>query len=169
MNLKPDSRTGSVWIPANALKAPLVKAATWVSHGIGGAWEFSNGTDDTLVGNILIPVDFNRDISSLFGIGWSADGVSPGNCEWQLAYNILAPGQDATAPAQATITQVAAASVTSNGMIVTLFSNEMSKPSESDVCFQLNVKRLAAGALDTIADTVELMGMCIHYSKKEGM
>lgn len=146
-----------------------MKAATWVSHGIGGAWEFSDNTDDTVVGNILVPADLNREINPVFGIGWSANGVSPGNCEWQLAYNILAVGDDATRNAQITITQIAAASAVSNGMIIFLFSDELLCPCEDGVCFQLNVKRLAAGALDTIADTVELMGMCIHYAKKEGM
>lgn len=169
MNLKPDARTGSVWIPANGIKAPQVKPATWVSHGISGAWRFADGDDNTIVADISIPVDLNRAINPTFSIGWSADGVSPGNCEWQLAYNWLELGEDTAKEAQTTITQVAAASVTANGMIKTTFSSEIIHPSEDDICLQVNVKRLADGTLDTISDTVELLGICLEYAKKEGM
>lgn len=171
MDLKPYSRSGEIWIPANGLKAPQVKPATWVSHGISGAWKFSDGDDETLVADMRIPIRMNREINPLFAIGWSADGVGPGNCEWQLIYNWLAPDDDTTEIVEVvTITQVGAAStVRANGMVLTVFSDEILHPSEDDVCLQINLKRLADGILDTIADTVELLGICLQFSKKEGM
>lgn len=171
MNLKPYSRTGEIWIPANGLKAPQVKPATWVPHGISGAWQFADGDDETLVADMRIPIRMNREMNSLFIIGWSADGINPGNCEWQLIYNWLAPGDDTTEIVETiTIKQVATASaVRANGTVLTTFSDEIQHPSEDAVSLQLNIKRLADGLLDTIADTVELMGLCLMFAKKEGM
>lgn len=171
MDLKPYARTGEIWVPANGLKAPQVKPATWVPHGISGAWQFANGDDETLVADMRIPIRMNREINPLFGIGWSADGINPGNCEWQLIYNWLEPHDDTTEVVEViTITQVAAASaVRANGMILTIFSDELIRPSEDVVCIQINLKRLADGVLDTITDTVELFGMCLQFAKKEGM
>lgn len=170
MNLKPDSRIDDVWIPATGLKAPLIKPATWVAHGISGAWQFANGDDETLIVDMQIPIHMDRDINPIIIIGWSADGVNPGNCEWQLAYKWLEVDSDTTGPALATITQIAPASaIRANGMVLTAFSDEILHPSKDDVCIQLNIKRLAAGILDTIADTVEMLGVCMSFNKKEGM
>lgn len=168
MILKPDSRIGEIWLDANTIKAPTVKGAVWVAHGITGAMQFADGDDRTVVANMRIPDRMDRAIAPIIGIGWSADGVSPGNCEWQLKYLWTAVEEDTTAPAQGILTKVIAASTIANGMVMTHFTG-IKAPSEADVCLHLNLKRLAGGALDTIADTVELLGMCMSFAKKEGM
>jgi len=174
MNLKPDSRTGDIWIDANTIKAPAVKGATWVAHGISGAMEFSDGTDDTIVANIRIPHRFNIHISPEFVLKWSAPGTSPGNCEWQLEYVWIKLNENTTKAADATLTQVAAASAVPNGLIETTFT-EIRIPEHPEIEgihkieLRIRLKRLAAGALDTIVDVVHLCGIVLHFAKKEGM
>ena len=168
MNLKPNSRTGEIWIDANTVKAPTIKGATWVAHGMTGAMEFSDNTDDTIIARRNVPFVMNRSIVPILTICWSAAGISPGNCEWQLEIDWLKPNDDTTRVTERILTKVAAASATSNGMIMTDFS-EIGKPDEDDCCFHIRLKRLAAGALDTIADTVELLGIRLTFAKKEGM
>jgi len=166
MDLKPSSRDAEIWVDANAVKAPLVKPATWVAHGISGAMEFSDGTDDTVVANIRIPFRFDRSITPTFTIGWSS--ASTGNCEWQLEYNWSKENEDTTKAADAILKETTAASTTANGVVLTTFT-EITKLTEDDICLHIRVKRLAAGSVDTIADTVEMFGMCLSFKKKEGM
>jgi len=168
MNLKPDSRTGEIWLDANTVKAPAVKGATWVAHGITGAMEFSDGTDDTIIARRSIPAIMDRSVAPTLTVCWSAAGASPGNCEWQLEIDWLKPGNDTTRAAGVMARKVAAASAFSDGMVMTEFT-EIGKPKEADCCLHIRLKRLGAGALDTIVDTVELLGMRLSFAKKEGM
>lgn len=168
MDLKPDARTDEIWLDANTVKAPGVKGATWIDHGITGAMEFSNNTDDTIVARRNMPFRMDRSVAPTLLVCWSANGASPGNCEWQLEVDWLEIDDDATRAATVIATEVDAASAISNGLVMTLFS-DIGIPDKDDCCYHLRLKRLAAGALDTIADTVELLGLRVQFSKKEGV
>ena len=161
MDLIPTALYGEVWLSAEGIKAPGIKPATWVDHGLSGAWEFSDATDDTVGAAMRIPFRFNRDVAPTFNIGWSADGVSPGNCKWQIEYVWSALNQSSISPAQATLIAITAASAISNGMVLSTVYLE--KPTIDDICIHARIKRLAADAEDTIVDTTELIGMCIRY------
>lgn len=166
MDLKPTALYGELWIPAQGIKAPLIKPAAWVDHGISGAWEFSDNTDDTIVSDMRIPHRMNRNVIPTFSIGWDAGGISSGNGKWQLEYLWSAIDEDVTAPAQETISVITAASViASNGMIISTV--DIQKPSENDVCIHLRVKRLGAASEDTIVGVTYLKGICMRFDLLE--
>jgi len=159
----------AIWIDSNGIKAPGAKPATEVAHGDleVAAWQFANEALETNQQSVSwscrIPEPMDRTVAPTISIAWSADGVSPGNCEWQLEYFWTSPGESTVQGAEETLTQIAAASSTSNGMVLTTFTG-INVPSGSDVCLHCRLTRLSAGANDTIADTVELHGTCFQFT-----
>ena len=163
MDLKPTALYGELWIPVQAIKAPLIKPATYVDHGISGAWEFSDNTDDTIVSDMRIPYRMNRNIAPTFNIGWDAGGISAGNSKWQIEYLWRALNEDTTALAQAIeIVVTSSSAVASNGMVMSTIN--MQKPDEDDVCLHLRVKRLGADTADTIVGVTYLKGICMRFN-----
>ena len=113
-----------------------------------------------------VPVDMDRTVAPKICIGWSADGVSPGNCEWQVEYLWTSLNEDTAGAAQETLTATSTASATSNGLVVQEV-NGIDVPSETDVCLHLKLTRLSAHENDTIADTVELSGLALSYTSNK--
>ena len=148
-----------LWIGAQGIKAPGVKPATWVDHGISGVWQFADGNDETLVANIRIANRTDRSVPPTFTIGWAS--ASTGNCEWQIEYLWTGINENTIADAQETLSVVTAASAVANGLVASTVT--LQAPSATDVCIHIRIKRLAAGGLDTIVDTVELIGTCIQF------
>jgi len=154
-----------LWLNADGLKAPAANPATLVPHGVDSAWQFADAIEinqESITGTIKIPSSMSRAVAPEGFIGWSADGVSPGDCKWQVEYRWTAVGEDTTAVAQETLTGVSTASATSNGLVVAEIDG-LDIPSLTDKCISFKVTRLSADAEDTIADTVELIGVCLSY------
>ena len=167
LSLTGNARVGNdVFVGPTGIRAPLVRPATWTDHGISGAWQFADGAEETLVINFRVPHRMDRTVAPYFHIKWSADGASPGNCEWQVEYLYRAPNEDTTAAAQDTETIVVAASATANGLVN---SNTLALdlPSATDVLLQVRLTRLAGVGNDTIADTVELHGFTFHFTSNK--
>lgn len=165
--------TARVWndlfVGPNSIKAPGTKPAVWLEHGISGVWQFADGDDRTVVITYRVPHRMDRTVAPHFHVKWSAAGESPGNCEWQLEYLWRSSDEDTTAIAQDTENITVAASVTANGLVVS-DTLGLDLPSATDNILMVRVKRLAAGGNDTIADTVELHGINLHFtSNKMGL
>ena len=155
------------WIPFNALRAPGTKPATYVDHGISGAWEFSDGTDDTLVGNIKFPADMDMSVAPTMCVGWSTTTtVTSETATWQLEYLYTAEGEDTSAAAQGTISVNSDAIAQAEGLIVAPFPT-MDTPGASDVCMHFRLKRLGAGGNDDLTDTAELHGVVMRYTSNK--
>jgi len=156
----------NLWTDAAGLRSPGEHSATFVQHGLTGVWQFDDAgenNEESISGTVKIPSDMDRTVAPTFKIGWSADGVSPGNCVWQLEYLWITPGEDTTAAAQETLTVTSAASSTSNGLVISEFTG-IDLPSSSDVAMFFRITRLSADANDTISDTVELRGRLFSYT-----
>jgi len=152
------------WYDATGMKAPGTKPASYVDHGISGAWEFSDGTDDTLVFNLKIPEDMDRSIAPTLIIGWSTNtAVTTETAVWQLEYLITASGDDTTAAAQDTAEVHSNAVAQSNGLIIAEFTG-LDAAGSTDVCVHCRLKRLGADADDDLTDTAELQGICLSYT-----
>lgn len=162
--------TRDLWIDSAGIKAPGSKPATEISFGAleNSAWQFSDeGVADnqqTVSWRIAPPYDMDRSAAPIIRIGWSS--ASSGNCEWQLEYRWLAEDEDCTSAAQETLTVTDAASATSNGLVITTVSG-IDAPSSTDASIIFRLKRLSAGANDTISDTVELHGVCFNYTSNK--
>ena len=161
--------TNGLWIDAGGIKAPGAKPATAIAHGTleTPAWQFADqavaGNQETVSWSMRIPSRMDRSVAPNTTIGWSADGVSPGVCEWQLEYLWTAPGEDTGAAAQETLTATGTATATADGLVATTITG-IDVPSSTDVCIHCRLTRLSAGGNDTIADTVELHGICFGFT-----
>lgn len=157
------------WVEAAGIKAPGAKPPDAIAHGTleTPAWQFGDeavaGNQEFVSFNMQVPPDMDRSVAPSVCVGWSADGVSPGVCEWQFEYLYTAEGEDTGAAGQATVTADEAASATADGLVITLFAG-MAAPGATDICLHGKLKRLSAGATDTIADTVELHGVSFKYA-----
>jgi len=162
--------TKDLWIDASGIKAPGSKPATEISFGAleTTAWQFSDegvaGNQQTVSWRIAPLYDMDRSVAPVIRIGWSS--ASSGNCEWQLEYRWLSEDEDCTAAAEETLTVIDAASTTSNGLVITTVSG-INAPSSTDASIIFRLKRLSAGANDTISDTVELHGICFNYTSNK--
>jgi len=155
-----------LYISADGLKAPGEKPATFVLHGLKGAWQFDDAIEanqETVSGSVKLPDDMDITVAPTFSIGWSANGVSPGNCKWQFEYLYMTENSDTTAAAQETLTIVSTASATSNGLVIAEVSG-MDLPGANDKAMFWRITRLSADAQDTIADTVEMHGDFFEYT-----
>ena len=155
------------WFPFNELKAPGTKPATFKEWGISGAWEFSDGTDDTIVFNLQVPSDMDRTVAPSFIIGWSTNTtVTTETAVWQLEYLYTAAGEDTTAAAQETLPISSNAIAQANGLIEAEITG-MDLPSSTDACIHCRLKRLGADGADDLTDTAELHGICIKYTSNK--
>jgi len=154
----------TLWLPFETLKASGTKPATYIDHGIAGAWEFSDATDDTIVFLAEIPSDMDRSEALTMKLGWSTDTtVTTETAVWQLEYLWIAPGDDTTAAAQETLTIQSNAIAQANGLIIAEFTG-VDLPSANDVCVHCRLKRLGADGNDDLTDTTELHGVCFEYT-----
>lgn len=157
----------SIWLPFNALKVPGTKPATFKEWGISGAWEFSDATDDTIVCNIMIPLDMDVSVAPSLNLGWSTHtAVATETALWQLEYLYTSPGEETVASAEKTLTDAGDATTTADALIVTTI-NGIGAPSATDKCFHARIKRLGANATDDLTDTAELHGLCYIYTSNK--
>jgi len=157
----------SLWLPFETLRTPGVKPATYVDHGISGAWEFSDATDDTVVFLAEIPADMDRSVALTMKLGWSTNTtVTTETAVWQLEYLWMSSGEDTTAVAQETLTTQSNAIAQANGLIIAEFTG-VDLPSANDICIHCRLKRLGADGNDDLTDTAELHGVCLEYTSNK--
>jgi len=171
-NTMPAPINVDLWLNVGGLKAPTANPATLVQHGLDSAWQFADAIEinqESITGRIKVPSEMSRAVAPLILIGWSADGISPGDCKWQVEYVWNAIGEATNAASQETLTGVGTASSTSNGLVVAEVTG-LDTPSLTDQCINFKITRLSADAEDTITGTVELIGVCLSYvSTNKGM
>ena len=146
-------------IPLGSLRAPGTKPAGFVDYGMTGAWEFSDGSDDTLVQDIRMPADIDLSENPRIGLHWSSPATS-GDVVWQLALLPRAIGEDGTAAAEVVKSITETVSTTANGLIVSPFS-DISIIDIGDIQLMLRLKRLGSDAADTAANVAHLH--CLHF------
>lgn len=152
------------WVPTEGLKDPGVKPATLVDYGIGLAWEFTDATDDTIVGKIGVPSNADPTITPKFHFGWNAPTADPGDNSkqgrWQVEYLWRAPGEAMDAAAEGTVVNNYTASTIAKGLVVTEIS--LSNLTVGDTCLLFRIKRRADEAGDTLdGDNIHLFGVCL--------
>jgi hypothetical protein len=151
-----------LWIDAGGIKAPGSKPASQVDWGIGIAWEFSDGTDDTIIFNMKVPSRMDRSVAPTLKIGWSS-GATEKVGVWQLEYLWTKLGEATDAAAQETLETTGTTPVTADGLVVSSFTG-IDVPDSDDVCLHCRLKRLGADGDDTLSDTAELHGVCLEFT-----
>jgi hypothetical protein len=166
INLEGTARVlNSYWIDAGALKSPGVKPASEVDWGIGIAWEFSDGTDDTIIFNMKIPNRMDRSVAPTIILGWSS-GATEKIGVWQLEYLWTKEGEDTTTAAQETLETTGTTPATADGLVLSTFTG-IDVPDSDDICLHCRLKRLGADGDDTLSDTAELHGICMQFASNK--
>jgi len=154
-----------LFMPAAGIRAPGTKPATYVDLGLNGAWEFSDGTDDTVGVFIYVPHEIDIAVQPCIRIKWSSPTADPGNdskqAVWQVEYLWVALNEAVDGAAQETLSVTTSASIVANGLIkscVTLVA-----PSVDDIGLVVRIKRLGADGADTLGDVAHVSGFNLHY------
>jgi hypothetical protein len=155
-----------IWINSEGFKAPGTKPAAAVDYGIASAWEFSDGTDDTLFARIKLPNDMDKSVGMTIYIGWSTPTGSAGNCRWQVEYLFRQANEAMDAAADATLVDNFAASSTAKGLVVSTIGTT-AVPNAADVCLTMRIKRRADEAADTLGEDNHLHGLCVEYTSNK--
>lgn len=150
-----------IWVSAESFQVPTTKPASLVDYGIGHAWEFSDGTDDTLYGKMARPTDVDINYPINLCIGWSTPTANAGNCRWQLEYVIDSLDSPMDASADATLVDDFAASSEAAGLVQSLMG-DITVP-EANVCMTIRIKRRADEVEDTLGEANHLHGMLLKY------
>ena len=158
--------TKDLWLGTGGFKTPGTKPATQVDLGIADAWEFTDGTDDTLYARIKLPNDMDKSVAPTVSVGWSTPTADAGNCRWQVEYLYRQVDEDMTAAADATLVDNFAASSTANGLVVSEVGT-LAVPHANDVCITMRIKRRADEAADTLGEDNHLLGLCVEYTSNK--
>lgn len=154
----------AIWLGAEGLKAPGVKPATFVDHGITGVWEFTDGTDDTVIAHMRAPLRMDRLVAPTIVVCWSSPVADPGDdskqATWDVEYLWMAVDEDTTVAAQATVPVTASASTVANGMVIS--SVTLAVPSAIDHCVGFRIKR--RGDTDSLGGVAHLMGLRMKFT-----
>lgn len=174
LTLTGDARVfNSYWVDAGGIKAPGAKPATAVAHGTleTPAWRFADagaGNENTISWDMKIPHRMDRSVAPTISIGWSSTTLA-GNVRWRLEYLWTSEGESTAGAAQETLYVTGALSGVAEGLVVSTFTG-IDIPSATDVCIHCRLTRMSAAAEDTVADNVELHGVCFQWtSDKLGM
>lgn len=151
-----------LYISTDGFQAPGTKPAALVEVGIGHAWEFTDGTDDTLFAKIRLPSDLDYNESIYIGIGWSTPTADAGNCRWQVEYLFRAIGEAINAAADDTLVNNFAASTTAHGLVQSNIG--IVTAGASDVLLLMRIKRRADELGDTLGEDNHLHGIAIRYT-----
>jgi len=161
----------ALWMDAQSIRAPSTHPAELISHGTleTPAFQFADAIEanqESVTFNMRLPNRMDRSVAPTITIGWSADGISPGNCRWQLEYLWTAPGEDTGAETQGTLFVTGIATVVADGLVISTFIG-IDLPSAVDICLHCRITRLSEDVLDTISDTVELHGVCLGWTSNK--
>lgn len=156
--------TKHTWVAAQGIRAPLIKPAAYVDHGVSGAWEFSDGAEEIIVGNMRVPDLVDRSKSMFICIGWSSPAVSL-NCDWEVAYLLTQIDEDTSGGAQQTLQSFETSSAlgAGNGLVLSPFEILPAQMHEDDVCFHINIMRDGNDLGDTLGDVAHVHGLALGY------
>lgn len=152
-----------VWMPAQAVRAPGVKPATYVDHGISGVWQFADAQEEIIVCNLKVPDLANRDESFYICVGWSSPAQNL-FCDWEVAYLFTQIDEDTSAVAQQTLQAFCLSSLVANGLVISYFEVVPAQIHDDDVCIHTNVMRDGNDVGDTLGDVANVHGVALKYT-----
>jgi len=152
----------NVEIAIGSIKPPATHPASWADLGIAGAWEFSDGTTETVILEIPLPLDIDRTENVVVDIMWASPSTT-GNCVWELSYLMRGEDEAINAAADDTLRQTVAPSSTANGLVITSFTIPATDISDTDKILILKLDRIGGDTDDTLGDVAYLSSMNFNY------
>jgi len=156
------ANTRYLWVSSSGLKAPPSKSATFVDRGDFGAWEFADGADEQIVGNIMVPTEWDGVDNMLLCVGWESTTTNA-NCVFEVEWLYTAVNDDVTASGY-TCLSTNTSSATAQGLVQSEVCY-LTNSSVGDVCVHLRVMRDGNSAGDTLGADAYLHGIALKYTK----
>ena len=160
------SATGTVtrytWVPSSGLRTPATKPATFTDRGDFGAWEFADGQEEQIVGNIMVPSDWDGTDNMVLCVGWESSTTNA-NCVWEIEWLYTAVDDDVTASGF-TCLSTNESSSTAAGLVqaeVCTLTNAV----VGDLCVHLRIMRDGNSAGDTLGAAAYLHGIALKYTR----
>jgi hypothetical protein len=154
------------WISASGLRALPAQPATYVTYGIGGAWEFSDGVTNGSGARIGIPYEMDRSVQPYLRFGWSCPTADPGDnsikVRWEIEYSYRAVAESMDAAADVTVVDDYVTSTVAKGMVLTDILLVL--PSSTDICLGVHFNRIGGHANDNAGAVAHLFGVCLYYT-----
>jgi len=152
----------NIEIAIGSIKPPATHPASWVDLGIAGAWEFSDGTTETVILEMPLPLDIDRTEDVVVDIGWASPSTSA-NCVWETSYLLRSEDEAIDAAADDTLQEIAGSSSTAEGLVKTSFTIPAADISDTDLLLILKLERIGGNANDTLEDVAHLTAMNFNY------
>lgn len=158
--------TDYIQIGAGAARAPGVSPATYVVHGVDGAWEFAKDSDKEVSLNFTLQKGTDRSVAFKYIIGWSC-AANTGNVKWELQYlwRKLDEDTSSTTPDE-TVTQTVAVSSVTNGYQFTILDMAVLPDADDRYC-ATKLTRIGTDAADTADDVTHFVGVGILFAKNK--
>lgn len=150
------------WVPAQGLRAPGVQPASYVDHGVSGAWEFADGQQRHVACSVRIPPGADLSVGLSILLGWSSP-TQDAYCDWNISYLITALDEDTTGAAQQTLQSYEVSSAVANGLRVGQFDIAVAQIGITDVCIHMDIWRDGGDGGDTLGAVAHLHGICLQY------
>jgi len=152
----------NVEIAIGSIKPPATHPASWVDLGIAGAWKFSDGTTETVILVMPLPLDIDRTGDVIAYIEWASPSTT-GNCVWELSYLMRSEDEPIDAEPDDTLQEIVGSSSTAKGLVTTSFTIPAADISDTDKLLILKLERIGGDASDTLGDVAYLTAMNFNY------
>lgn len=149
-----------VQIPVGAVSAPGESAATFVSRGLNGAWEYSDNQVEHTSVTLALPSNMDRTVAPTLRIGWETPTTSA-VCKWKLEYIYRKEDEDMTSTTATTVYLDATSSTTANGLTQADFT--LTAPDSDDGVIVMRLTRLGNDSGDTCGAAVYTHGGRLMY------
>lgn len=160
--LKGDARVREhIAVPPESIKAPASAAASFIKHGVNGAWSYADSKDQNTSFSIRVPdgIDFTEDV--IFRMAWSSAATS-GDVVWNITYTTVNVGDDTTGSGT-TDTQTITTSSTANGLQILETTIPASNISKDNIYMSIEIQREGTNGSDTLSDSAELLGLDVQF------
>jgi hypothetical protein len=147
-------------LPANAGTPPSSNAATPAVRNQHPVWEFDAASDQSVVFTAIMPRAYAGGGLTVY-LHWSADGVTTGNCIWDVSFERIGDGQqDVDSDGFAAVNSVTDAAPGTDGF-VTIANVTFTDGADMDSVavgeqFRIKITRDADNASDTMAAKSQL-------------
>ena len=149
-----------IQIPVGAVSALGASAASFVSRGLNGAWEYGDNLVRQTSATAILRDNMDRTVAPTLRVFWESPTTSE-TCKWQLDYIYRKANEDMSSTSGSTVSADGTSSATANGQVYTDFS--LAAPDSDDTLLVMRLTRNGSDAGDTLSASAYTHGGKIMY------
>lgn len=142
-------------------KLPAANPAAIAEHGLGDVIEFTDATQDAVLGSIKIPEDIDTTVQPMLQIEWSGDAT--GDARLALTYVWIASDETTDETSGTAVT----ANYTSGAVVKGLTEDniQLAGMTSSDLYLKFKIQRIGDHTDDTVnGQDVNISDACLYYT-----